>query len=187
MLDKTIPYIEFKMKREPGAVKTLTQPKLPSDYQLVFYSEGDQTAWCEIETAVGEFEALSEAEQYFEKTFAPFPHELQQRMAFIIDPTGKKVGTCTAWWSKENEPLLHWLAVVPEAQRKGLAGFLATIITERLEDLYPNQPIILHTQTWSHSAIRLYEKLGYQLVPGTKDFKKGLTVLQQVQENNGDN
>lgn len=180
MLDKSLPYIEFEMEKQPAAKQTLTNPQLPAEYQLVFYEQGDERAWCEIETAVGEFAELSEAADYFRKTFAPFPEELRQRMAFVSDHSGKKVATCTAWWSKENGPLLHWLAVKPEAQHQGIAGFLAAIITEHLEELYPGQPVILHTQTWSHPAIRLYEKLGYQLVPGTKDFEKGVAVLQQL-------
>ena len=48
-------------------------------------------------------------------------------MVFITDKSEKIVATCTAWWEKD-EPLLHWLAVHPSAQ-KWTGNLLAMEIT----------------------------------------------------------
>lgn len=181
MLEKSLPYIEFLMKR-PANLPLATPRPLAKGYRLVYYQPGDKEAWCEIETAVGEFDQLAAAQAYFQKTFAPHPQALTQRMAFVEDQQGQKIATCTAWWGKNEEPLLHWLAVKPEAQHQGIAGFLAATITQRLLELYPEAAIFLHTQTWSYPAIFLYEKLGYELLPRTKDFDKGVTLLKTLRK-----
>lgn len=182
MLDKRIPYIEFLMRRNPQSPVPLPERYLPEGYSLAFYTPGDEGAWCRIETAVGEFASETEAATYFQKNFAPFSDELRQRMMFIVDPEGEKVATCTAWRTEKQRPLLHWLAVKPEAQQRGVASYLAVKTTALLEELHPNQPIELHTQTWSHQAIGIYEKLGYELIPSTKDYEKGLAILERVVE-----
>lgn len=182
MLDKSLPYIEFEMKRPKDLPLPTFTRNLPAGYQLKSYQPGDEAAWCAIEYAVGEFDTLEEAAAYFAKTFAPYPQELPRRMAFLTDKTGEIVATCTAWWGKKEEPLLHWLAVLPKAQGKGLASYLAVEITRRLVTINPEKDLFLHTQTWSYPAIFLYEKIGYQLVPGTKNFTKGLTLLQELRQ-----
>lgn len=182
MLDKTLPYIEFEMKRPNQLPLPAFPRKLPAGFQLKEYQPGDEASWCAVEYAVGEFDTLAEAAAYFAKTFAPYPEELSRRMVFITDKTGEIVATCTAWWGKKDEPLLHWLAVHPSAQKNGLATFLAVEITRRLATLHPGEDLFLHTQTWSYPAIFLYEKLGYQLLPGTKDFEKGQALLAQLRQ-----
>jgi len=178
MLNKIIPYVKFQMERNDR--QTLPDRQLPEGYQFSFYIPGDERDWQAIETSVGEFDNLSEAKKYFQKNFAPYPDELGKRMLFVTDPSGKKIATCTAWWSKEGGPQFHWLAVMPEAQRQGIASFLAVKVTALLEELYPGQPAMLHTQTWNYQAIVIYKKLGYTFVSGTKDFEKGMSILKDI-------
>ncbi|GFK28320.1 GNAT family N-acetyltransferase [Tetragenococcus halophilus] len=178
MIDKTIPYVKFQMER--NTTQALPDRQLPEGYQVSFYTPGDERDWQVIETSVGEFDHLSEAQGYFQKNFVPYPDELEKRMTFVTDPSGKKVATCTAWWAKEGGPQFHWLAVMREAQRKGIATFLTVKVTALLEELYPDQPAMLHTQTWNYPAITIYQKLGYTFVSGTKDFEKGMSILKDI-------
>lgn len=179
MLDKSIPYVGFWMVRESD--QPLEIKDVPAGYQLVMYQPGDEAAWCKIETAVGEFEQEADAAAYFAKTFAPYPVELTQRMRFIENPAGEKVATCTAWWSQEDQPLLHWLAVLPTEQGKGLAKVLAIAVTNHLIRLGAGQPVILHTQTWSHPAVQLYEKLDYEIAP-IGEFERAKQLLAELKK-----
>ncbi|MGG5317244.1 GNAT family N-acetyltransferase [Enterococcus sp. AZ072] len=164
MLDKSVPYIPFTMTREFDALP-LPSYQLPENYRFVFYKPGDEQAWAVIETAVAEFDSTEKALNYFHSSFAPFSSELPHRMLFIENSTGKKVATFTAWRSNDtHKPRLHWLAVLPEEQGKGLAKALAIRVTELLYELHPNQKPYLTTQTWSHPAVRLYQKLGYEIL-----------------------
>lgn len=187
MLDKTVPYADFYMKRPAGLAVPV--PELPKGYRFVFYQAGDQEAWCRIETSVLEFKTKDDAASYFEKTFLPEEKELIQRMFFVEDPQGQKVATCTAWWEQvkdEKLPLVHWVAVMPEAQRKGIARAMMCKVTQLLQEFSQDKPIHLHTQTWSHPAVDLYQQLGYQIIAeqidGSKnhDYQKAIDILAAI-------
>jgi GNAT superfamily N-acetyltransferase len=109
----------------------------------------------------------------------PYEKELRRRMLFIENPEGKKVATFTAWWTEDRSPRLHWLGVIPEEQKKGLAKALVIRVTELLHEYYPNQDLYLSTQTWSHHAVRLYEKLNYQIFQN-QNYQKILDILKRT-------
>ncbi|MGO3115245.1 GNAT family N-acetyltransferase [Enterococcus pseudoavium] len=175
MLDKTVPFIPFTMFRSYNA-PPLANTQLPPGYRLVFYQPGDEKDWCLIETAVLEFETEQQAASYFERSFAPYPEELKRRMLFIENPKGEKVATFTAWWTADHSPRLHWLAVLPTEQRKGLARALAIKVTQLLHEYYPDQDLYLSTQTWSHSAVKLYQQLNYEIFRN-QDYQKIQDIL----------
>lgn len=188
MLDKSIPYAELWMTR-PRELPIAEHP-LPGGFSLTFYQEGDEEAWAAIETAVDEFEHEEEAITYFNKTFAPYPEALKKRMIFITTESGKKVGTATAWWKETEDgtryPLVHWVAIKPKYQGKGLSKPLTSKVLQVLQDLEDNSPMVLHTQTWSHIAIRLYERFGFEIsdknLDGTTnpDYEKAMNILNQL-------
>lgn len=103
---------------------------------------------------------------YFEKEFMPEQAQLGQRMFFALDQSGTPVGTATAWKKAKQDgtpvPLVHWVAVMPQAQRQGIARGLVTQVVSVLEAA--NEPMYLHTQTWSHAAITLYQQLGFVII-----------------------
>lgn len=189
MLDKSIPYVEFWMYRSleiPVAEKSL-----PEGFRFAFYQEGDEQAWAAIETAVGEFDEEAEALDYFQRKFAPYSEELKQRMVFVVDSSGEKIGTSTAWWketpSGDRYPLVHWVAVKPGYQGKGLAKALVSQTLKLLQNLETTSPIYLHTQTWSHPAVRLYQKFGFEITDKNLDgspnlgYQKAMDVLADLQ------
>lgn len=162
MLDKSVPYHEFWMIR-PHTIPLLSVP-LSDGFHFSSYQAGDEADWAAIETAVLEFDHEEDALRYFAKAFAPYPKELSQRMLFVENEVGEKVATCTAWWklvNGERLPILHWLAVKPPFQGKGLAKALVAKTIELFTEMEPAQDSYLHTQTWSHDAVHLYEKFGF--------------------------
>lgn len=187
MLDKSVPYYEIIMKRPAGL--PLEQYSLAKDYRFVFYQPGDEKFWAKIETAVLEFDDEDNALAYFSKTFLPYPRELEERMLFVENKDGEKIATCTAWWTYTNgqrNPLLHWLSVLPSEQGSGIGTALTAEITRLLQKLENDQPIYLSTQTWSHSAIGIYEKLGYTFTQESlgkhknDKFAEAMAVLKKI-------
>jgi ribosomal protein S18 acetylase RimI-like enzyme len=95
---------------------------------------------------------------------------LEERQCFVLDEsTGKAVGTCTSWIPKREDSMqpdcgrLHWLAVVPGYQKRGLGAFLIAAAIERMKDLGHTEAYL---STWSDKlpAIRLYQKAGFEPV-----------------------
>ena len=189
MLDKSIPYAELWMCR----VKDLpvSEQNLPEGFHFEFYQEGDEREWAAIETAVAEFEDKAQALDYFKEKFASYPQELKQRMLFVTDSSGEKVGTCLAWWKEtpngDRYPLVHWVAVKPGYQGKGLAKAMLTRTIKTLQTLEDTSPVYLHTQTWSHVAIGFYQRLGFEIsdrnLDGSpnSDYHQAMDVLAELE------
>lgn len=188
MLDKSIPYAEIWMRR-PREIP-VEEFFMPKGFSLDFYQDGDQEAWAKIETAVGEFDREEDALAYFNRTFLPYPIELEKRMLFVKNETGDKLGTATAWWKETANgiryPLVHWLAIKPDYQGKGVSKPLMMKVLQVLQDLEDHDQILLHTQTWSHVAIGLYGKFGFEIsdknLDGSvnPDYQKAIEVLKRL-------
>jgi len=165
VLDKALPYFNVIMKRSAGV--PIVTHALPSEFSLTEFVPGDEVSWARIETAVGEFMAPGEALAYFQATYLPYCDELKRRCVLVCGADGGAVGTVTSWWNAtedERDPSVHWLAVHPEAQGLGLGKALVSECLKRLVALEGDRDIFLHTQTWSHRAIAIYLKSGFQFI-----------------------
>ena len=189
ILDKSLPYFNVIMKRPAGL--PLDTPRLPPGYTLRGFRVGDDEVWARIETAVGEFETAEEALRYFRQTYGSDPDALQQRVVFVADRIGAAVGTVTAWWNVtdgRHDSSIHWLAVLPQQQGRGLGTSLVWECLGRLRGLEGDQAVFLHTQTWSHPAIKVYLRAGFRIVREAfgeyrNDHDQAVAVLRQVMPN----
>jgi len=123
--------------------------------------------WSRIETSVLEFDSEYLAESYFEKSYLPHVQKLRERCLFILNTEGVPVATANAWYSDSelgHQAVLHWVAVCPEYQGKGLGKAIVKKALRVFQCLEPGNPIWLSTQTWSHVAICLYHSLGFNVV-----------------------
>ena len=191
MLDKNVPYFDVIMCLPDGEALPPV-PALPPGYAYKLFEPGDEEGWCGTETSVGEFDSDGQAMEYFRREFAPYPKELLRRMAFIADESGILIANAAAWWRVDAErgavPLLHWVAVRPSHQGKGLGR----AVTCKALSLFSGPSvkekgdIWLMTQTPSHVAIDLYVSLGFRahktaVIAGHKNgFDGAAKVLRKV-------
>jgi ribosomal protein S18 acetylase RimI-like enzyme len=161
---------------------------IPNGYRLKLFEKGDETFWAAIETSVGEFDNQEEACRYFEDHYLADISHLRERCLFVLDEKDHYAGTCTAWFDrKENDTVgsLHWLAVKPEYQRKGLATALVSEVM-KIFDISQSFPVYLHTQTWSYRAIIIYSHFGFRILKSQhfsqykNDFEDAMPVLKKV-------
>lgn len=194
MLDKSIPYKNIIMRRPAERIEAarptcLSAPSLPDGFSFTFYSSGDAKRWSEIETSVLEFSDVPAAEKYFGQDFRPHEEALQKRMVFVVSDKGEYVATATAWWNDfkgRHQASLHWVSVRPEYQGLGLGGAVILQALSLFPTLEPGLDVYLHTQTWSHKAVRLYSKLGFRLCRAdtlghkNNDFVEAMAILRPV-------
>lgn len=175
---------------------------MPDGFFFHYFTDiEDMKSWCEIETSVLEFSSESEAKEYFAKAYLPYEKELKNRCVFIADKNGLAIATATAWYADSelgHQASLHWVSVRPEYQR---LGFGKAVVQKALQDFHvlePNSAVWLHTQTWSHVAVRLYYKLGFRMVKQDRlanastgsemlklypnDFQEAIEVLKRVMD-----
>jgi len=152
------------MQRKAGT--PIPEFDLPEGFKFVQYQSGDEKAWAKIETSVLEFDDELDALLYFQKEYLKIPSEAERRCLFIENPQGEKIATASAWHSYSGirrDPCLHWVAVKPGYQGVGLGKALVSKVMRHLRDIEGDRDFYLHTQTWSHVAVRIYLKLGFTI------------------------
>ncbi|MDL2233905.1 GNAT family N-acetyltransferase [Ruminococcaceae bacterium OttesenSCG-928-L11] len=162
MLDKSVEFIDVLMHRKAGT--PFKRYPLPEGYAFRLFSPGDEAAWAAIETSVLEFENDINALLYFQRERMPYVEELVRRCLFIENASGEKVATASAWWDytgMRRDPWLHWVAVKPGEQGKGLGKAIVGEALYLITQIEGDRDVYLHTQTWSHKAVELYEKAGF--------------------------
>ena len=110
--------------------------------------------------------------------------DLRQRQGYLLAPTGEVVGTATAWFNNNFEGArwgrVHWLAIIPEFQGRGLAKPLMTSICRRLREL-GHQHVYLSTSNARHAAIGLYLRFGFEpLIQSPEDEAVWREVMPPV-------
>ena len=188
MLDKSVPYFDVIMHRKKGT--PIPTFELPDNFSFVYFKAGDEKAWAKIETSVLEFPDELDALIRFQKEYLPFISELERRCIFIQNSAGEKIATSTAWWNYtgvRRDPWVHWVAVKPEYQGLGLGKAIISKITQLMVEIEGDRDFYLHTQTWSHKAIKIYERMGYFITAEknlhkytNENYEKAMEVLRCI-------
>ncbi|WP_099205965.1 GNAT family N-acetyltransferase [Scatolibacter rhodanostii] len=185
MLDKTIPYKNIIMEANQ---KQALANFFPEGYRIKGFEPGDEKHWAEIVTAVGEFETEKEAYDYFISHYSSQMKLLAERCLFILNEEEQYAGTCMAWFDNKDENRvgsLHWLAVHPDFQRKGLAK----VLIEKVMTIFEKEnlfPVYLHTQTWSYKAVLLYSRFGFHMLKTQtfshykNEYQDAIPILEDV-------
>lgn len=175
MLDKRILHKKFYMELPGQVAVQLPAPSLPGGHSFQTFSqleerlgrEGAVEAWALIQTSVDAFENTAEGADYFEAVFLRHEEKAGAQVLFIVDDVGSPAATSAAWfaWDEDgNEiPILHWIATKPSAQGKGLGKAVVVEAIRVCVEVAGERPIMLSTQTGSHVAVRLYERLGFHM------------------------
>ncbi|MEZ4869796.1 MAG: GNAT family N-acetyltransferase [Caldilineaceae bacterium] len=155
---------------------------LPAPYTLRWYQPGDEKYWVAIHVAADPYHTFTD--ETFIREFGAEQALLPARQAYLCNAAGTPVGTTTAWFytDEENEAygLVHWVAVDPAQQGRGLSKPLLAFACRRLQELgYPRA--YLNTSTGRLPAIGLYLKFGF--VPKMRrDREYTLHAWRQVNE-----
>ena len=159
MIDRSIPYYNIIMRCDRILPMEI---KLPEGYAIRTYQPGDEDAWAAVLCAVGEQTSLAEAKADFVQRYLADATRTD-RIFFAVDASGAVVGTAIAW--DNGLRVLHWLAVDPAHQGKGLGRALCQTCLRLFRREDNAAPVYLHTQPWSWKAILLYISLGFKLQP----------------------
>jgi GNAT superfamily N-acetyltransferase len=152
-------YIDVKMVREN--LDDIPEYSLTAGYSIRWYQPGYEKHWLKVQLLADEYTRMTP--DLFDEQFGADIKLLTERQCFLLDSKEDIIGTATAWLDNQSEispGRIHWLAIVPQQQGKGLAKPLLTIICKRLKDL-GHSKAYLTTQTIRMPAINLYAKFGF--------------------------
>jgi ribosomal protein S18 acetylase RimI-like enzyme len=145
---------------------------LPKGFVVRWFCAGDEQQWFDIQLAAEPFREITP--QLFHEQFGEQGVALSERQCFLLDDLGTPVGTGTAWFGGEHGETtgrVHWMAIVPEFQGKGLGKALMTIVCQRLRELGYRRAF-LRTSSARRAAIRLYRKFGFEPLIRTTEEEK---------------
>lgn len=153
--------LSVKMIREN--LESIPEFTLPESYLLRWYRSGDEAAWTQIQRRSDNLNQI--ATELFAQQFGLDTALLATRQCYLLDAEGAEIGTGTAWFDDEfegrNFGRVHWVAIIPEYQGRGLAKPLMTAVCRRLREL-GHERAYLSTSSARVKAIRLYLKFGFK-------------------------
>ncbi len=152
---------------------------LPPGYSIRWYRPGDEAHWVRIHLEADKYNTITP--ELFTREFGTDPHLLAERQCYLVDMEGHVIGTATAWFNENfrGRPYgrVHWVAIVPEMQGRGLAKPLMATVCLRLRELGHDRAY-LTTSTARLPAINLYLKFGF--LPGIRN-ERDLAVWRELQ------
>jgi len=173
--DSRIRYIDLLMERLD--LDDILEYELPEGYRFVFYQPGDRDAWIDIEQSAKELRDAEQGVQVWQQYYGGVEDTLYNRMIFIENPQGEKVATATAY-SDINGDLppergqVHWVAVRRDHHVRGLARPLISQVLKVMKQRGHTEAM-LHTQTTTWVAVRLYLQFGFRPIPGNAEKSRG--------------
>ena len=105
---------------------------------------------------------LSFVKYFFDCRYSSHPALFREDGFFFISHNNRYVATAFAWQEEPHTSvgILHWLAVVPEYQRRGLGRALALCVL-RYHKEHGKTSVSLKTEAYRDAAIKLYEDIGF--------------------------
>jgi len=111
-----------------------------------------------------------DAEPYFQirddtfmGVYGPDLPAVERRVFFVVDERGVAAGTISAWYDRDfkgaDSGQIHWVAVRPAFQNRGLAKGMITFAMNRLAEWH--RLAYLGTQSKRIGAIKLYLDFGF--------------------------
>ena len=136
--------------------------ELPGGYAFRRYRPGDEKVWTDIWSRADRYGLINPG--VFRREFGTDEAVIAERQCYLLGPDGVEIGTATAWLPDDSHGpacgRVHWVAIVPEMQGKGLANPLMTMVLTRLREL-GHARANLNTESVRKVAIRLYVKFGF--------------------------
>jgi len=154
-----------------ASLSSIPEHPLPPGFSFRWFRPGDQKTWADVWQRCEKFLKLTP--ETFAREFGTDEQVLALRQVFLLDSGGQAVGTSTAWLADEDHGphcgRIHWVAIVPEMQGRGLAKPLLSTSLKRMREL-GYRSAVLGTHAVRIPAIKLY--LQYGFVPEVRNEKE---------------
>jgi GNAT superfamily N-acetyltransferase len=180
-MNKTLEASRILMTRQ--SCENFPVVPVPEGFTLCWYAPGFEKHWLAIHLAAED--EIPITPELFTKKFGSDPKPLADRQCYLFSPEGAPAGTITAWFDPSfegaNYGRLHFLAVHPRFQRRGLAKVLMSSALQKLKVL-GHQRAYLATSSKRISAIRIYLYFGFiPLIKTAEDQALWQQILRSIE------
>ena len=133
----------------------------PEGFSVRNFRPGEGHIWTRIQRAAEPFFEIKD--DLFQREFGKNLPDMEDRSFFVITGHGEEVGTITAWWNPDLRGkewgLIHWVAILPDYQGRGLAKPAMSVTMKRLKQSHDRA--LLGTSTGRIVAIKVYLDFGF--------------------------
>jgi GNAT superfamily N-acetyltransferase len=139
----------------------LPQYPMPPGYWMRLFQPGDERVWISLNAAADRYNTITL--DLFLREFGGDIEGLKTRCFFLCTGGGRDIGTVTSWYDPNYRGRrcgrIHWVAIHPNYQGKGLAKPMLTVAMNRLAESHGSA--YLTTNTVRLVAIRIYLDFGF--------------------------
>ncbi|MHC4887490.1 MAG: GNAT family N-acetyltransferase [Planctomycetota bacterium] len=151
------------VRMERDGLEDLPTFLCPDGFSIRFFEPGDEEAWVALYRLADRYNTITP--DLFRREFAGDTANLVRRMQFLLSPKDEVVGTSTAWYDDidgyTDRGRIHWVAIHPDWQGRGLSKPLLSANLAVLRDL-GHRSAYLMTSTPRIPAITLYLNFGFR-------------------------
>jgi len=135
----------------------------PGPYSIRPYRPGDEQAWRQIHLEADLYNTFPDS--MFLEQFGADEALIRENQFYLCDAAGCPVGTATAWHCRKDgrprdDGLVHWVAILPAHQGKGLSKPLLSAVCHRLRER-GFERAYLETSSARLAALALYLSFGF--------------------------
>jgi len=163
----------------------LPQHDTDAPYTIRRYRDGDEEAWRRIQEVSDAYNTFTA--ETFEREFGSDRDAWAERQYYVCDSDGEAVGTATAWRTSDRDGecgLVHWIAIHPQHQGRGLSRPLLGTVCNRLAELGHTRAR-LTTSTGRLPALRLYLSFGFVPVVEKEGDRKAWVEVREALRTQG--
>ena len=149
----------------------------PEGFRIRSYEPGDEEAWVRIHLLADKHNQATP--EIFRDEFGGSVKDLRARQLYLCEGDDA-VGTASAWYGAlDGRPFgrVHWVAIVPEMQGRGLASPLLSAVCRRMAEM-GHERAYLTTNAVRVPAINLYLKFGFKPWPRSEEEQEAWRRLK---------
>ena len=130
---------------------------IPEGFVIRNYRRNEGHIWTRIQKAAEPYIDIDDG--LFMREFKRDLLAMEDRSFYLTTDAGEEIGTTTAWWQDEGWGQIHWVAVHPDYQGRGLSKPMMSVAMSRLKQSH--ERCFLGTSTGRIPAIKIYLDFGF--------------------------
>ncbi len=163
-------------------MQNIPQFPVPKGFAIRNYRRNEGHIWTRIQKAAEPYIDIDN--QLFAREFKRNFLAMEDRSFYLTTDTGEEIGTITAWWQLDFNGKawgqIHWVAIHPAYQGRGLAKPLMSVAMVRLKQSH--KCCFLDTSTGRIPAIKVYLDFGFHPDLKREDSQQAWTEVASVLE-----
>ena len=138
-------------------MENIPQYPIPKGFGIRNYRPNEGYIWTRIQKAAEPYIKIDDG--LFTREFKRDLPAMEDRSFFLTTDAGEEIGTITAWWQDEGWGQIHWVAVHPDYQGRGLSKPMMSVAMTRLKQSH--ERCFLGTSTGRIAAVKVYLDFGF--------------------------